>query len=271
MLQSKSIAVRSLSISVTLMLLFAALLVNTESSDAASKLKVTAGKKTICAEQNTKLTANQNVKWSVSNSRVAKLKVVNKKTVSVTGKKAGTVYIKAKAGKLSKKIRITVKPLVYTSTDYIGMGEYCNVFYKGIDGKVVYSSADESIATVSNKGLVYGLKAGETKVTVRSKTNKKIKGSVKIKVVAAKAGLITLNVDLSDPDRYPAEELGAYSDEHFFGASHSGSHYLRDVFDEQGSFPVAIGNGSRDRGDEEKRPARCFGQRKRCYESLYNN
>ena len=79
------------------------MLASTESVNAATKLKVTAEKNKIYVGQTVKLTANKNVKWSVSKKKIAKLTKVKKKTVVVKGLKPGTVYVKAKKAKAPKK------------------------------------------------------------------------------------------------------------------------------------------------------------------------
>jgi len=49
------------------------------------------------------------IKWSVKNSKIVKLNVKQGKTVKITGKKKGSTTITVKAGKKSKKIKVTVK------------------------------------------------------------------------------------------------------------------------------------------------------------------
>ena len=51
-----------------------------------------------------------------------------------------------------------------------------------ISKKVEYSSADERIITVNNKGLVKGIKKGATKITVKSSVDTKVKKVIKVKV-----------------------------------------------------------------------------------------
>lgn len=214
MLQSKSSTARLISIVLTVVFLFVSIVVNTESVSAASKLKVTAAKKTIYVGQTVKLKANKNVKWSVSKKKIAKLTKVKKRTVTVKGLKAGTVYVKAKAGKKYKKIKITVKKKpnkkkmkLAASSSIIGIGEYCSVTVvsdsSGAINNAYFSSSDESVLTVNRRGLVIGISPGTATVTATSKTNKSQKASADITVVATRAGTITLDVDMSGED-YPA-------------------------------------------------------------------
>ena len=205
---------RAISIAVTVIFLLVSVLASTESVSAASKLKITVTKKTIYVGQTAKLKANKNVRWSVSKRKVAKLTKIRKKTVTVKGLKAGTAYVTAKAGKKTKKIKIIVKPApkkinLMATNDVIGVGEFCTVFVKsvtpsGASSKVSFSSSDKSVATVSDKGLVMGLSPGSVTITAKSIVSSKIKAKINIKVVAAKAGIIKLQVDLSDESRYPA-------------------------------------------------------------------
>ena len=212
MIRSKSNAIRSIFIAVAVIFMFVSIMACTETVSAASKLKVSVSKKTVYVGQTVKLTANKNVKWSVSKEKIAKLTNAKKKTVTVKGLKAGTVYITAKAGKSSKKIKLVVVkriPLkIYKNT--IGIGEQCGVFIdkektsiKSSD--VTFSSSDESVAIVSGTGLITGTGKGTATITANSKTG--AKGEIKITVVATRAGTITVDLDLSDESRYPAGKV----------------------------------------------------------------
>ena len=213
MLQSRSNVMRLVSLAVTVVFLLVSIVVSTESVDAASKLKVSVTKKTIYVGQTAKFKANKNVKWSVSKKKIAKLTKIKKRSVTVKGLKAGTVYVKAKAGKTTKKVKIVVKAApkkisLSASNEVIGLGEYSTVFVSSgkktvASSDVVFLSSDKSIAIVNNRGLVMGLSEGSATITAKSKANTKVKAKIKIKVVAAKAGTIKLQVDLSDESRYP--------------------------------------------------------------------
>ena len=54
---------------------------------------------------------------------------------------------------------------------------------KKADQAVAWSSSDKSIATVSSKGVLKGIKAGKVTITARSRTNKKVKASIKVVVL----------------------------------------------------------------------------------------
>ena len=49
-------------------------------------------------------------------------------------------------------------------------------------GAVTYKASNKKIATVSSKGIVTGKKKGTVKITATSKTNKKVKSTIKITV-----------------------------------------------------------------------------------------
>lgn len=221
MLHSKSKSTRLISFAIAVVFMFVSILASTESVSAATKLKVTAAKKTIYVGQTVKLKANKTVKWSVSKKKIAKLTKKKKKSVTVKGLKPGTVYVKAKAGKKIKKIKITVKAKpkaapkktisIVSSSGIIGIGETCSVTTVESGSSVsmddvIFSSSDASVADVYYTGLVTGISPGTATITATYKYDKSVKASVDITVVATKAGTLTLKVDLSDETRYPAGE-----------------------------------------------------------------
>ena len=83
----------------------------------------------------------------------AKKIVMNKKNVKVTV-----------GGKFKLKVK-SVKP-------------------KKASKAVTYKVKNKKVATVSKKGVVKGKKLGSTKITVTAKSNKKVKTTVKVKVIA---------------------------------------------------------------------------------------
>ncbi len=215
MLQNKSNAMRAISIAITVLFVFVSVFACTESVDAATGLKVTASKRYIFIGQTIKFKANKNVKWSVSNKKIAKLTNVKKRTATVKGLRAGTVYVKAKYGRTIRKVKIVVRSRVpkkitlKTTKRVLGLAESCTVsvgsvspYYASKD--VVYSSSDKSVAVVNPVGLVTGIGEGDVTITATSTKNKSIKGQVSIKVVAAKAGILTAAIDMTDETKYPA-------------------------------------------------------------------
>ena len=63
------------------------------------------------------------------------------------------------------------------------------------DKSVTYKSANSSIAKVTKKGVVKGVKAGKTKIVVTSKANKKIKKTIKVVVYKNAVKNIKLNAN----------------------------------------------------------------------------
>lgn len=92
--------------------------------------------------------------------------------VSVTSAESGSTkkVVVAKGKSVKLKTVVSVKP------------------DKAANKKVTYKSANKKIATVSNKGVVKGKKAGNTKITVTSKKNKKKKATISVQV---KKGAVT--------------------------------------------------------------------------------
>lgn len=215
MLHNESKPMRAISIALALIFMLVSVLSSAETVNAASKLKVTVSKKTIYVGQTAKLKANKSVKWSVSKKKVAKLTKVRKKTATVKGLKPGTVYVKAKAGKKIKKIKIVVKRkgpnklYLSASQNVIGKGEYCSIFVKS-DKKtdaikdVKLSSSNSSVATVNSRGLVTGVKEGSVTITAKSKSDKTVKAKIKIEVVKARSGVLSVTIDMSNDKKYPA-------------------------------------------------------------------
>lgn len=96
-----------LSIVVALLTVFAG---STSTVSAATKWKVSPTSKTIYTGKTVKIKSNKKVKWSVKKGKsVVKITKKGSKTATVKGLKAGKGYIKVKAGKKSKTIKITVK------------------------------------------------------------------------------------------------------------------------------------------------------------------
>ena len=90
---------------------------------------------------------------------------------SITGQKS-VVVAKGKFVKI--KTKVNVKP------------------NKSANKKVIFKSANKKIATVNSKGVIKGIKAGKTKITVISKKNKKKK--VVIKVTVKKSAVKSVKV-----------------------------------------------------------------------------
>lgn len=218
MLQNRSKSTRYISIAIAAVFMLVSIIASTESVSAASKLKVSVTKKTVYVGQTTKFKSNKNVKWSVSNKKIAKLTVTKKRTATLKGLKAGTVYVRAKYGKTTRKIKIVVKKKkgptkinLLSTRSVIGRGENCVVFVDSVvpssqSMEVNFYSSDKDIAVVSPAGLVTGTGEGEVTITAKSKVNS-TKASIKLTVVASKAGVLTATIDMTDEEKYPAGKV----------------------------------------------------------------
>lgn len=111
---------------------------------------------------------------AVVNPETAEAKKVKVKKVTVTAPSGKTAYV-AKGKKVSLKATVKVTP------------------NKKANKKVTYKSANKKIATVSSKGVLKGVKAGKTKVTVTSKKNSKKKATIKVVVKKAAVKKVKLN------------------------------------------------------------------------------
>ena len=107
------------------------------------------------------------VSYKSSNTKIA---TVSKSGV-VTGKKAGTVKITVKAGKLTKTVTVKVAKPSFTlakSSASIKKGKKVTIKVKAApSSKVTYKTSNKSVATVSSKGVVTGKKKGTAKITVK--------------------------------------------------------------------------------------------------------
>ena len=192
--------------------------VGTETVSAASKLKVSPTHKTVYIGSKVTIKANKKVKWSVSGKKKI-VKIVSKKSkknkkVTVKAYKAGTAYVKAKYGKKTKRIRITVRSKVPTKINVvstetgIGVGNHCTVKVKSVSPSyasksVTWSSSNTKIATVNASGLVKGIKPGVATITATSKMSKAKKGSVKIRVLKTLSGTVTMTTSVTDETKFP--------------------------------------------------------------------
>ncbi len=192
--------------------------VGTETVSAASKLKVSPTRKTVYIGSKVTIKANKKVKWSVSGKKKI-VKITSKKSkknkkVTVKAYKAGTAYVKAKYGKKTKKIRITVRSKVPTKINVvstetgIGVGNHCTVKVKSVSPSyasksVTWSSSNTKIATVNASGLVKGVKPGVATITATSKMSKAKKGSVKIRVLKTLSGTVTMTTSVTDETKFP--------------------------------------------------------------------
>ena len=163
---------------------FAACKTETDSTVAVEKIEITSTVKEVTEGEKITLTAtvspenatNKTVTWSSSDEKVA---TVDENGV-VTGVKAGNVTITAKAGEQSATVDITVNAKVIDVTGVeitstvtsVIVGEKITLEAKvnpdnATNKNVTWSSSDEKVATVDEKGVVTGVKAGITTITAK--------------------------------------------------------------------------------------------------------
>lgn len=142
------------------------------------------------------------VKVSSSNKKVATVKASGK-TVKVTAVKKGsakvTVKVTAKkAGKavsktLTAKAKVVGAGLRITSeAAEVNTGATLALTVKKVPStaKLTYASKDETIATVSADGVVTGVKAGKTTITVTSDYGKTVEKEITVKDTVAKLSAV---------------------------------------------------------------------------------
>ena len=119
----------------------------------------------------TKSPESVEVTWATSDAEVA--------TVSesglVTGVKAGKATISVKVGDETKdSVEITVKPITVaidgseTAEIYVTRTVQLTVTKAPADAAITWTSSDDEVATVSENGLVTGVKGGEATITATS-------------------------------------------------------------------------------------------------------
>lgn len=193
----------------------------TATAEAASKWKVSPSGKTLYIGSKAKFKSNKKVKWYVSGkSSVVKIVSKSSKSVTIKGKKAGTVYLKAKYGRKVKKMKVKVRSKVpskiklESDLDVIAIGDHTRVNVASVSPSYAsksvkgYKSSNEAIVKVTNSGYVTGIKAGTATVSAVSKVDgKKKAGGVKITVVNKESGTVKLTVDMTDASKYPAGKV----------------------------------------------------------------
>ncbi len=106
---------------------------------------------------------NQRVKWSTSNKKIA---TVNEKGV-VKGRSKGAVRITAKIGKKKLICKVTIdKPKLDGIRATVGVGKSVALKLSGTKGKTEWFTSDNSIAIVSQSGVVTGIKQGNCRIYV---------------------------------------------------------------------------------------------------------
>lgn len=133
-------------------------------------------------------TDSREVTWTSSDPSI--VKVENGK---VTALKLGEATITAKVGNKTASVKITVPEVALTDIELkienskIEVGSGSKIHVVSVpdtateDVNIVFTSSDETVATVDEWGLVKGLKAG--KVTITAKVNDKFEKSIELEIV----------------------------------------------------------------------------------------
>ncbi len=147
------------------------------------------------------------VKWSSTKKKIA---VVNKKGV-VKAKKKGTAVIKAKAGSKSVSCKIIVgvpvkKVSIANKTIRLQEGQTAKIQATVTPAKasiksLSYLSKNKKVATVSGKGVITAVSAGQTKVVVTSKDGNKKSAELTVVVSTSQQ-----NAGQSTPTASPSQQ-----------------------------------------------------------------
>lgn len=117
---------------------------------------VVKGKMAIGVKKKTKI-----IKWSSSDKKIATVK-----NGVVTGKKEGTVVIKAKSKHLTYTCKVKVEnPYWYTNSISVHKGSRYDLRLYNTTIKPKWSSSNKKIATVNSKGEVVGRREGKAVIT----------------------------------------------------------------------------------------------------------
>lgn len=156
-------------------------------------------------------TANKTITWTSSDTKVATVDGLG----NVEGKSAGITIIKATASN-GKEVtcRITVKPteekqiritsIVLKEKDRtINVGASLQLHAtitpaNATNKTIIWTTSDRSIATVSNSGLVKGIKAGKVTIIASTSNKKKTTCIIRVNVPAKSISLNKTNITLNE-------------------------------------------------------------------------
>lgn len=146
-------------------------------TQAKREVSISPSEKTIAVGKTVTIKLKNNskkVKWSTSNKKIKILSKSNKQA-KIKGIKKGTSYVKAKVGGKTYKCKIVVEEIdvLYIDVDYdasLNIGEIykvkCSIYPKNATNKeIIWTSSDESVATVNKNGVVKAIKVGISKIT----------------------------------------------------------------------------------------------------------
>lgn len=141
----------------------------------AAKIKISTSSKTLYVGYGCKINikgTNKKVKWTSTNSKVAKVS----KTGYVTAKSKGTTTIKARVNGKTYQCKITV-----WDNAQLDLYKTRSMKFIGITKKVTYKSSNNKIATIDKNGKVTAKKTGTVTITAKMSGNKY---TCKLKVIA---------------------------------------------------------------------------------------
>ena len=188
---------------------------------AVTKLTLNKTSVTLNKGASTQLTAkitpsdatNKTITWSTSNASIATVK-----NGKITALKAGTATITAKSNngktatcKVTVKNPSTVNPTGITMvqkdvTVPVGTTKQLNASVtpsNATNKTIKWTTSDKKIATVSNKGLVKGIKPGKVTITATTSNNKKVTCIVRVNIPAKSISIspTTLTVNKGATDK----------------------------------------------------------------------
>lgn len=143
------------------------------SLNRSSTVLYTGGKTSVILKADIRGASNK-ISWSSSDSRIAK---VDKKG-KVTAVRKGTAFITATANKVKKTCKITVREpslkLRHTAVNLKKNKTYAIKANAVPKGKITYKSERPKVASVNRKGIVTGLRQGNTNITVKCNGIKRV-------------------------------------------------------------------------------------------------
>lgn len=143
------------------------------SLNRSSTVLYTGGKTSVILKADIRGASNK-ISWSSSDSRIAK---VDKKG-KVTAVRKGTAFITATANKVKKTCKITVREpslkLRHTAVNLKKNKTYAIKANAVPKGKITYKSARPKVVSVNRKGIVTGLRQGNTNITVKCNGIKRV-------------------------------------------------------------------------------------------------
>lgn len=108
----------------------------------------------------------------------------------ITALKVGKTFVTVKAGELSKTINVVVATVINLDLESLEMIEG-ETYELGATSKapLEYSSSDQTVATVSENGLITALKSGQTELNVNLVDDKTISKTILLNVLLLEEGI----------------------------------------------------------------------------------